>query len=799
MNLSYFLSKKTLIVVFALSIVSIAHSAVDAPEKTPLRQSDLSRENPGSPQAFTLRDATRDDRWYGVGVNDVRWAPDGKYAYFQWHPSPMANQDATLDPWYRVDRDGTSAQVVAADSVHLIPAAKISWHPKDDKATWIKNNRLYVYDSDSSPTIRSLYSTDRPLSQARFLPNGQLHFMQAEDLYQYDLASSGIRQLTHKTVKHDDPLHAADEWREQQQLELFERFRKDKQDRENLANYKAAIDPLGAQIIPVGDGEVLEDIQLTPDGRHVTFRVRTPNEEDHPTHYMGYATASGEATAYEARPKVGGPRHPLKLGIIAFDPGVALENIAITWVQSPQDRPVDLYGPYWNQHGTRAVVQILSKDHKDLWISQLDIAAGTTTIITHDHDDAWLGGPPLQSNNSGPTFLQWLPDDSFVFASERSGWSHLYRVDNNGTVRALTQGDWEVRDAALSRDKTRWLLTASREHPSDDHLYSLPVAGGKLQRLSNKPGRHASVLSPDGQRLATIYSESRQLPDLFLSDFKTNSPTKRITVSGTDNAYTHLLTKPSIVSFPHKDGQPVYAALFTPEDPHPLHPAIVHIHGGGYRHFSHHGWSVYGYSLHLGLINYLVQEGYTVLDLDYRGSAGYGRDYRTDIYRAMGVSDVQSVEAGVDYLVDEHNIDRTRIGMYGVSYGGFLTLATLFTKPGLMAAGIANAAVSDWAHYNHGYTARILNQVQDDPEAYQIASPINHAAGLADPLLIVHGLIDENVHFQDAARVTLKLIEEEKQFEVMYYPMERHVIATEASRFDYGRRLVGFFNRHLLR
>src|SRR6185503_8440975 len=162
----------------------------------------------------------------------------------------------------------------------------------------------------------------------------------------------------------------------------------------------------------------------------------------------------------------------------------------------------------------------------------------------------------------------------------------------------------------------------------------------------------------------------------------------------------------------------------------------VHVHGGGYRQFSHNGWSVYGWGLHVGLLHYLLQRGYTVLDFDYRGGAGYGRDYRTDIYRSMGQKDIDGVLPTIDYLVREQGIDRRRVGVYGVSYGGFFTLMALFRHPGVFSAGIANAAVTDWAHYSHDWTSRILGVPARDSAAYRISSPINYTSGLADPLLI---------------------------------------------------------------
>ena len=647
-----------------------------------------------------------------------------------------------------------------------------------------------------------MLSLSSPVLDARLLPDGSAcDFLLEEELYRYDVAAGSLRQMTRKSVKTGSERTDSDGWREKEEAALFTRIREAK-DREATARaYRRRIEPSVAQVIEVEAGVILEDVRLSPDGRFVTFRSRKTPPDRRETKYVDYVTRTGDSEVREARPKVGDLEDESRLGILPFDPKSDPKEAAITWIDVSRltpDPPI-VYGPYWSLEGDRALVQFVSTGHKDRWIAELDVESGRTTVLAHDRDDAWLGGPPPVAGYLEPALLEWIPGGRFVFASERSGWSHLYLVEPGREPRALTDGEWEVRDAKLSRDRSRWLITASREHPCDDHLYFMPAAGGELTRLTSKPGRHAGALSPDGERLAVVHSESFQLPDLFLRDASTSSAEIRVTVSGTDNFFRHDWVEPEVVSFPHPDGKPVWAGLYQPRQPAPERPAVLHIHGGGYRQFSHRGYSVYGYGLHLGLLQYLVQSGYTVLDLDYRGSAGFGRDYRTDIYRSMGDKDVKSAVAGAEYLAREHGVDRSRIGIYGVSYGGFLTLMSQFRHPGVFAAGVANAAVTDWAHYEDNWTGRILNRPHQDPEAYRFSSPIYHAAGLQDRLLIVHGLIDDNVHFQDAARLIQKLIELEKPFEVMVYPTERHTIETEESRYDYNRRVADFFETHLRR
>jgi dipeptidyl aminopeptidase/acylaminoacyl peptidase len=259
---------------------------------------------------------------------------------------------------------------------------------------------------------------------------------------------------------------------------------------------------------------------------------------------------------------------------------------------------------------------------------------------------------------------------------------------------------------------------------------------------------------------------------------------------------------PEVVEVPssHVD-RPIYARLYVPPgqaglDAQGRRPAVVFIHGAGYLQNAHHGWSSYFREFMFHTL--LAQRGYVVLDMDYRASAGYGRDWRTAIYRHMGGPEVEDLEDGVRYLVERHGVDPARVGAYGGSYGGFLTLMAMFTRPELFAAGAALRPVTDWAHYNHPYTANILNTPELDPEAYERSSPIEYAAGLAKPLLICTGMLDDNVFFQDSVRLAQRLIELEKtDWEVAMYPVEPHGFREPSGWLDEYRRILALFERHL--
>ena len=219
-------------------------------------------------------------------------------------------------------------------------------------------------------------------------------------------------------------------------------------------------------------------------------------------------------------------------------------------------------------------------------------------------------------------------------------------------------------------------------------------------------------------------------------------------------------------------------------------------HGAGYLQNSHLGWS--GYFREYMFHSMLVQQGYVVIDMDYRASKGYGRDWRTAIYRHMGKPEVQDMRDGVNWLIENAHVDAERVGTYGGSYGGFLTLMSMFTDPDLFQSGSALRLVSDWAYYNHGYTANILNTPADDAIAYERSSPIYFAEGLEKPLLINAPMVDDNVFFQDTVRLVQRLIELEKQdFETAIYPVEPHGFVQPSSWLNEYRRIYKLFENTL--
>ncbi|HEX8499034.1 MAG TPA: alpha/beta fold hydrolase [Pyrinomonadaceae bacterium] len=484
--------------------------------------------------------------------------------------------------------------------------------------------------------------------------------------------------------------------------------------------------------------------------------------------------------------------------------------------QAARDREVQLFQLQWSEDGTRAAMLARAADNKDRWVLALDPSTAKTRVLARVHDDAWVGGP-------GSFTLGWLPDDRRVyFVSERDGWAHLYAVAADGGEPAqLTAGRFEVSDVRLSADKTKFYFTSSEGSLFERHLYSMPVAGGARTRLTTMAGGNQADVSPDETTLAVVRSYANRPPELYLQPNRPaavqnaqapNAPNaspqaavapaapgpevKQVTTSPVPEFFTRDWSDPPVVSFRARDGASVYGRLYKPAAQQRGGPAVIFVHGAGYLQDVHKWWSSYyrEYMFH----HLLAERGFTVLSIDYRGSAGYGRDWRTGIYRHMGGKDLDDHVDAVRYLVAEHGVDPRRVGLYGGSYGGFITLMAMFTTPDIFAAGAALRPVTDWAHYNHPYTANILNEPQDDPEAYRRSSPIYFAAGLKGALLICHGMVDTNVHFQDTVRLVERLIELRKEnWELAAYPVEDHSFDRADSWADEYKRILKLFETNL--
>ncbi|MBK7869358.1 MAG: S9 family peptidase [Saprospiraceae bacterium] len=759
---------------------------------------------------LTIEQIMKGDDFVGYSPAGISWSEDSKTIYFSWNP-----EMDTLRSLYKVNIDGGKPVKVSIEEQKMLPSGGI-YNKDGSRKLFTKNGDIFIMNT-SSGEITQITNTVDPEFGAQFSGDEtKIIYNSGGNLF--TISENGIiTQLTNfrRGNKRDEPRKTANEqFLEAQQMELFDILRERKAERELQQARNKELQPKRPYEYYYGDKN-MSSIQASPDLKFITFRL-TKNAPDKPTDVPNYVSESGFTQDLRARPKVGSPQDTYEFGIydIEKDTVYLVDTKQIPAIynkpaflkdyhkgsepykdQYEKPREVSFFGPIFSED-SKAVVNITSQDNKDRWIMLLDLPTGKLKLLDHQHDDAWIGGPGV--GWFGGNNLGWLSDNkTLYFQSEKTGYSHLYLVDViSGEQKALTNGKFEIRSADLSHDKQYFYITANAEGPHEQHFYKLSVNGGKLEKITQIIGNNEVTLSPNEQYLAVRYSYSNKPWELYVMENRTGAQMKQITQSTTAEFNKYKWRDPEIVWFKASDGVEVPARIYRPAKPKKGGPAVIFVHGAGYLQNVHKWWSSYSreYMFH----NLLADNGYTVLDIDYRASDGYGRDWRTAIYRYMGGRDLQDQVDGAKFLVNNYNIGKDKIGIYGGSYGGFITLMALFNSPGTFKSGAGLRSVTDWAHYNHGYTNNILNSPQEDSIAYHRSSPINFAEGLKDNLLILHGMVDVNVHFQDVVRLSQRLIELKKDnWEFAVYPLEDHGFVESSSWTDEYKRIFKLFQETL--
>ena len=449
----------------------------------------------------------------------------------------------------------------------------------------------------------------------------------------------------------------------------------------------------------------------------------------------------------------------------------------------------------WNKAGTQVAIMLEAWDNKDRWLATVDVESSKLVSQHRLHDDAWV-------NYAYNDFGWFNNSDTLYFLSEETGYSHIYKKPLNGKASQLTKGQFVVSNLTLTNDDSAIYYKANVEHPGLYEIYRVDPSNGNSEQVTNLDGMTDYKLSPDQTKLLLTHSKIMAPPELYVADAKANSSATQLTHTVSEAFLAKQLIAPKIVAVPssHTD-QPIYAKVYYPADyvegeSGKNRKAVIFNHGAGYLQNSHMGWS--GYFREFMFHSLLASEGYVVMDMDYRASKGYGRDWRTAIYRQMGTPEIQDLADGVSWMAENANVDTGSVGTYGGSYGGFMTFMALFTQPDLFQSGAALRPVTDWAHYNGPYTSNILNHPDVDPIAYEKSSPIYYAEGLKNRLLINAPMVDNNVFFQDSVRLVQRLIELEKEnFETAIFPVEPHGFVQPSSWLDEYRRIYKLFKETL--
>ncbi|MDE2257222.1 MAG: S9 family peptidase [Xanthomonadaceae bacterium] len=800
-----------------------------------------------TPAPLTLEQIMADPDWiagqiqvpeeFEGGGGAPYFSVDGKAVYYQ-----LKRSGSPVFDLHRIDLADGKDSLIDAAAMASADGNHTAYSADNTHAAFVRNGDVFLRDLRSGATAQITRGVARH-SDPQFSADGRLlSFRSGNDWFVHDIADGTTAPAAVLKAEKDPDAAPKDDALRAEQMRLFTTLQKMDKDKTESREHAQAMQRGDASRAPLpfylGDEVKLVDTELSPDARWLLAVTVAKNyARGEQAKLIRYVTDSGYPQFESLRRDAGrNPPPPQTLWLfdlakhtqtkvdygnlpgIHDDPLAAIraENEKAGLLKTPaaekgdaakdksgeaekaanpgkdKSRALEIAGIAFARDGARAAVQLRAIDNKDRWLVTLDPSDPQPALQERLHDDAWIN---WNFNEFG-----WENDSRTLwYVSEESGYAALYAKSIDGKAHQLTHGNFEVSRPVLSDDGRWFYLRTNAEKPWAYDVYRIAAGGGELQRITHYRGMDDFWLAHDGSKLLIAHSTPYIPPQLAVVNADGSGSAHELTDTRTAQYKALRWVEPQYVQVPstHFNGS-IWAKFYAPADydKSKPHPAVIFVHGAGYLQDVTANWSFYFREQMFA--NLLLQHGYIVIDMDYRASEGYGRAWRTAIYRDMGHPELQDLLDGKAWMVKNWNADPKRVGIYGGSYGGYMTLMALFRAPGEFAAGAALRPVSDWMLYDDGYTSDILNRPQDDPLAYRRSSPIEFAANLRDPLLICHGVIDNNVMFQDTARLYERLIELHKNnFTLSIYPLDRHGFVNADSWLDEYKRVYKLFEANL--
>ncbi|MEO5908317.1 MAG: prolyl oligopeptidase family serine peptidase, partial [Ginsengibacter sp.] len=705
-------------------------------------------------------------------------------------------------------------KATVTEKENVIKADKTVYNFSRTAYVYEKNGDIFYKEIKPKKTIRITQTIGTEFNPQFSFNEKEIVYRDDQNLFSWNINTGETRQLTNfqsgDTDKKEEKLSPEDEWLKKDQLEYMQVLRERKEKKHLEEIYDSATAKNNFRKINIDDKSIRK-LSISADGEFISYSLFKSDGKSKSTIVPDYITESGFTTDIHGREKVGEPQGSYQFFIYdrRADTVIEVKTDSIQGIRDLPDyvkdyptelekrskeneaRKVIFEDAKWSPSGSKIVLDIRAQDHKDRWLMLWNPSTKKLKLLDRQHDSAWIDGPGIW--NTG-----WMDENNYWYQSEVTGYSHLYSVNvATGKKKTYTSGKYEVLDATLSNNKKYFYISTNQSEPAQHQYYRLRVSDSKTEKVTTMTGGNDVTISPDEKEIAILYSYTNKPWELYLQQNKPGGKLDQITHKAESEEYkSYPWRDPQIITFAARDGETVYGRIYKPAHPDVHKPAVIFVHGAGYLQNIDKIWSYYfrEYMFH----NLLADHGYYVMDIDYRGSAGYGRDWRTGIYRHMGGKDLTDNIDAANYLVKNYGVNPKNIGIYGGSYGGFITLMAMFTTPDIFAAGAGLRSVTDWANYNQGYTSNILNEPYNDSLAYKRSSPIYYASGLKGHLLMCHGMVDENVHFQDIVKLSQRLIELKKDnWELAVYPMENHDFEDPGSWTDEYKRIYKLFEEVL--
>jgi dipeptidyl-peptidase-4 len=526
-----------------------------------------------------------------------------------------------------------------------------------------------------------------------------------------------------------------------------------------------------------------EGFWWSPDGTLIAY---TEVDETHIPLYriqhQGKNTTGPEAQEAHHYPFAGAANALVRLAVISTEGGDPV------WMDLDVGEEIYLARVFWWPDGSLGAIT-LNREQSRLHLSRFDVQTGKRAQVLVEESPAWI--------NLGRKRIFPLPQGNFLWISERSGFRHIYLHGSDGVhVRALTEGAWVV-DGIEAVDETNEIVyfTGNRDHPTECQLYAVSFAGGEVRRITSEPGFHDITIDHAHQRFIDLHSAIDHPPSVTLRSLADGSVIHTLETPPDPRVEAFGLEPPEIVTLQNREGTTLYGALYRPPASFGAgpYPTIIHVYGGPGPQIVTNQWKLTS-ALD---VQYLRNQGFLVLRLDNRGSNRRGLAFESAIKHHMGSVEVDDQVDGVRWLVAQGLTDPARVGVTGWSYGGYMTLMCLAKAPDVFKVGVAGAPVTDWDGYDTCYTERYMGTPQTNPAGYAESSVLNHAETINGKLLLVHGMLDENVHFRHTARLLNALTRARQPYDILLFPDERHMPRHRADRVYLQERALGYFQHYL--
>lgn len=691
------------------------------------------------------------------GPRNVNWIDNGnRYSYMQYNQDTESMEIRAYDPASGED------ELIFNNTKHTFPDTDSTF--QYNSFQWSSDSDHLVFQSNFRPVYRHsgisdyyLYSVEdgtiellvEDARTAELSPDGEkIGYERDGDLFVYDLSSEEETRLTNSAEEYF--YNGRFGWVYEEEFGLAQAW------------------------------------VWSPDSKHIAFW----QTDERDVNIFQMTDYSGQHAEYEKipYPKVGDKNPDVRIGVIN------VETTSRQWMETPENGYVPRI--YWTSQDDKLAIVHLNRAQNHLKLQFNDINSGDSRLVMEETSDSWID---VFDFFAGIDHLFFFPKESeeFFWISDRDGWSHIYRYGYDGEVKnQVTDGKWEVTYVhAVDNRNNRIYYTSTEVSPLERHLYSVNFNGGNKQKHTSAEGTHNISMGDNAKYYLDRYSNTTTPTQVELwSTTEGQIEVLENNASVREFTDSHIYSPRELFSFTTSDGQQLDGYYIKPVDFDSTrsYPLVLNIYGGPGAQGVYNRWESSGWN------QYLAQLGYVIVNVNNRGSGGYGSEFEKIVYKQLGKWEANDFVETVRHMAGKEWVDGDRMAIRGHSYGGYMTTYTLFKHPKVFKAGIATAPVTDWRLYDSIYTERYMGLLENNKEGYKQSAPVTHARNLEADLLLSHSTMDENVHVQNTMQLMTALTSNGKDADLRIYPPGAHGVAfNTASYYLLYETYTNYLERHL--